>query len=648
MDIGPKVGKKELKKDLSPELKAEVNEVINNVGPLMKDAIRPIEMIVTDFAAEMLKTLNSIFILDNKKETERLSQEIEVAIQNIKSSDKKGDIEFLNRQLEKLKGVDSISSAVEGFAFSYKGHLYKFTGKFAPVNQILGLSKYGRGSKSSDEELTEASNRPKKYDVALLGGGFKPSHKGHIELIKQLASKADHVIVLTSDVTSKDRTFKSGQLKGQKIDGAKSNKILKQMLNLSGLSNVELKITPKPLSDIFDYVKEQASYGETILLGVGDKEDDASRFANIKKFIPQGSNIKVDIEILKPISFGGAPLSASRMREIISNGNLKQLIDFIPDEVANKTLFAQQILDTFLGKKSESEEIQEEVYKLFTEDNINEMSAVGGGAITGYAALFGKTVQRKKKMKEINRQQFMQELQLRKMIRKALVLREEKKKAVLQQEQLLRKELRKIIMEAKEDFNYGNTGLNKLGAWLKVKIPIIKAEYKDLATDKSQRDAFRARLMQLSSELFDDLESKIQAGIDGKSEELEEDVNVSLDGPDINDKILPVVANSTTPQKKTKKSKDEFKIEPTGEGEASAFFDDYDDELSKIYVGLNNPEDRKKFKDYYMSNLPAIMDQAEGEVSNVAKPVDTTPPEGAQTQQPASEPVPDQEGTPAV
>lgn len=655
LDIGPKVGKKDLKKDLSPELKAEVDKMIESGPVLMKEAIRPLEMIVTDFAAEMLKTLNSIFILDNKKETERLSQEVQAAIQNIESSGKKGDLDFLNRQLEKLKGVDTISSAVEGFAFSYKGHLYKFTGKFAPVNQILGLSKYGRGSKGESEDLTEAAPTYKKYDVALLGGGFKPPHKGHIELIKQLAAKADQVIVLTSDKSSKDRKFVTGQLKGQIVDGSKSNKLLKQMISAAGLSNVELKITSKPLGDIFDYVAKEAGYGESILLGVGDKEDDASRFANISKSIPQGSNIRVDVEVLKPIAFGGAPLSASRMREIISNGNLKQLIDFIPNEIPNKTDFAQMILDTFLGtiNKSPEEEIQEEVFKLFTEDNINEMSAmgaVGGGAIEGYAAPFGKTVKRKKKMKEINRQQFMEELQLRKMIHKALLLREEKKKAVLQQEQLLRKELRKIIREAKQDFNYGNTGLNKLGAFLQVKKPLISSEYKQLQTDKSQRDAFKARLLQSSKELFDELEAKLQAGKGGSEaeQEIEEEMNVSFDEP-VDNKLLPGLLDPEKEKKpKKKNSEQEFKIEPTGEKEAAEFFESYAGELTEIYTGLDNPTDRQMFRDYYMSNVAAIMDQAEAEAGNVAKPVDTTPPEGAQTQQPASEPVPDQEGTPTV
>jgi hypothetical protein len=234
------------------------------------------------------------------------------------------------------------------------------------------------------------------------------------------------------------------------------------------------------------------------------------------------------------------------------------------------------------------------------------------------------------------------------MIRKALVLREEKKKATLQQEELLRKELRKIIREAKQDFNYGNTGLNKLGAFLQVKKPLITSEYKQLQTDKSQRDAFKARLLGRSKELFDELEAKLQAGKGGSESEadLEEDINVSIDEP-VDNKLLPGILD---PQKepKAKKDKEEFKVEPTGEREASNFFENYEGELTEIYTGLDNPTDRQMFRDYYMSNVAAIMDQAEAEAGNVAKPVDTAPPEGAQTQQAANEPAPDQQSQPAV
>jgi hypothetical protein len=48
-------------------------------------------------------------------------------------------------QLEKLQslgGVDAILP-IEGITFVYNGKMYKMTGVFAPLNQLLGILKYG-------------------------------------------------------------------------------------------------------------------------------------------------------------------------------------------------------------------------------------------------------------------------------------------------------------------------------------------------------------------------------------------------------------------------------------------------------------------------------------------------------------------------
>lgn len=167
-----------------------------------------------------------------------------------------------------------------------------------------------------------------------------------------------------------------------------------------------------------------------------------------------------------------------------------------------------------------------------------------------------------------------------------------------------------------------------------------------MQTDKAQRDAFKARLLQSSKELFDELEAKLQAGKSSSESELEEEINVSIDEP-VDNKLLPGLFDPEQEKKPKKKdTEQEFKVEPTGEREASEFFDNYVGELTDIYTGLDNPTDRQMFRDYYMSNIAAIMDQAEAEVGNVAKPVDTTPPEGAQ--QTTSEPTPDQKDSPVV
>lgn len=383
LGIGEKLNKKDLKKDLSPEDKLEVDRLYNDFGIYLKDARMPLEMIITDFAAEMLKTLESIFILDNKKETDRLSKEVAAAIKSIKSSGNKGNIEFLNRQLEKLKGADSISSAVEGFAFSYKGVIYKFTGKFAPVNQILGLFKYGRGGSkpSKDDEgqpITEQDDVT-QYNTALLGGGFKPMHKGHVELLKSLADVAEKVIIFTSPRSSvkNPRSFKTGVLKGQVIDGVKCNEIMKDMISrIPQLANVEVIVTEKPLGDIFDYVGEKSMPNEKILLGVGGKEGDEKRFDRISKYLPKDKNVTVNVKVLEPVMAGDDFVSASRMREAISNGDAEELADYLPDEIGDKQEYAHKIISMFT-------------------DSLTEIS-VAGGSISGAPGVFGKKVIKRK------------------------------------------------------------------------------------------------------------------------------------------------------------------------------------------------------------------------------------------------------------
>lgn len=132
-------------KDLDADAKVRVKDFYSNRDRYIKELIGPLENVIHNFAVEMLKTLESAFIIDNNKEVERQRQEVHTAISNIEASGHDEAMDILHKQLVKLQSAEQVSSATEGFVFRYKGHTYKFTGNFAPVNQILGLFKYGRG-----------------------------------------------------------------------------------------------------------------------------------------------------------------------------------------------------------------------------------------------------------------------------------------------------------------------------------------------------------------------------------------------------------------------------------------------------------------------------------------------------------------------
>ena len=66
------------------------------------------------------------------------------AVENVKASGDKNKLNTLKLQLDKLNAIGGIDSIVpsEGLVFKYKGKTYKFTGAFAPVNQITGLISF--------------------------------------------------------------------------------------------------------------------------------------------------------------------------------------------------------------------------------------------------------------------------------------------------------------------------------------------------------------------------------------------------------------------------------------------------------------------------------------------------------------------------
>ena len=186
---------------------AAIRELVADAGKLKQRAVAPIEEIVHDFSVEMLKGLHSAFILDNEAEVERLRAETQRAITAIESSNSEEAMEILAKQMGKLKSAEGVSTAAEGFVFDYDGVTYKFTGNFAPMNQLLGLFKYVRGNvpplqKLDEEEieitdLQKPNNKEVGRKIAVFPGAFKPPHRGHMNVVEALLQKGvDQVVVL--------------------------------------------------------------------------------------------------------------------------------------------------------------------------------------------------------------------------------------------------------------------------------------------------------------------------------------------------------------------------------------------------------------------------------------------------------------------
>ena len=53
-------------------------------------------------------------------------------------------MDIVRSYLRKIGGLDRVTTSAEGIVFVVDGMSYKFTGNFAPINQVLGILKYGR------------------------------------------------------------------------------------------------------------------------------------------------------------------------------------------------------------------------------------------------------------------------------------------------------------------------------------------------------------------------------------------------------------------------------------------------------------------------------------------------------------------------
>jgi hypothetical protein len=111
-----------------------------------KENIRPFEDLFLELGSVILKNASNFVAASPDKEMQRLHNEIRTEADKIKLNGDLTQIEKVAKELDRLERIGGIQSIIptEGIVFSYKGHMYKLTGTFAAINQLMGIIKYGR------------------------------------------------------------------------------------------------------------------------------------------------------------------------------------------------------------------------------------------------------------------------------------------------------------------------------------------------------------------------------------------------------------------------------------------------------------------------------------------------------------------------
>ena len=333
-------------KRLDVDVKKKISAFVT--GPqgkkLLANAIWPIEKAIHDFAVKLLEGLKSAYILDNAREVERLKIEVENAIRSIHSYEGEGQeaaMEVLYKQLQKLEHHNNITTPVEGFVFQHEGQLYKFTGNFAPVNQILGLFKYGRGSvppikkdapasrdglREEDGEESGVTQHQPGRTIAIIPGAFKPPHRGHLDMVEHYSNIADEVKVFVSKLP---RSEGDHQFTAQE-----SVSVWNIFLDAKGLKNVEVDASShaSPVTAAYQFVENDAPEGSSVILGASTKGGDEVRFAKAL-----GAKAKEGVTVLDPMEYAFEPigevLSATDFRKALVNG--EDILKWLPGEEIN-------------------------------------------------------------------------------------------------------------------------------------------------------------------------------------------------------------------------------------------------------------------------------------------------------------------------
>ena len=114
-----------------------------------KVAGQPVENLFLQLGVYTLQNVQNLVALNPNNSVRKIKQDLQQAIEDIKAtaSDNVSDdsaLVFLKRELRRLKDIGGFKAVLptEGLVFKYQGKLYKLTGAFAPINQILGYLKF--------------------------------------------------------------------------------------------------------------------------------------------------------------------------------------------------------------------------------------------------------------------------------------------------------------------------------------------------------------------------------------------------------------------------------------------------------------------------------------------------------------------------
>ena len=110
---------------------------------IIKDIIEPLDIFFLRFGNFIINNCKGIINQTSKDDViDILRQDINKATQEINKTGTDYIKNKLKYQLNRLKKMDNIINPTEGLVLNFKEKMIKLTGSFAPINQILGFTRF--------------------------------------------------------------------------------------------------------------------------------------------------------------------------------------------------------------------------------------------------------------------------------------------------------------------------------------------------------------------------------------------------------------------------------------------------------------------------------------------------------------------------
>ena len=136
------LNKKNLKDEKVYEFARKLDKVDSQA--LFDKNVRPFEDIFLSLGADVLENAENFIAVSPEKGVRDIRKELSQTVSTLRIGGYRKKLSQLKKQLMRIKRAGGFAKIVpsEGIVFDYKGNTYKLTGVFAPINQILGMTKF--------------------------------------------------------------------------------------------------------------------------------------------------------------------------------------------------------------------------------------------------------------------------------------------------------------------------------------------------------------------------------------------------------------------------------------------------------------------------------------------------------------------------